>query len=473
MGLDRVARPFRAVLTRWERVVVASLLLGGAVAGLASSAYAVPSFARQTGLDCTVCHTAFPQLTPFGRYFKVHGYVESDEQSHLPPLALMVQAPTYTHTQQGQPGGAAPHFSKNDNVALNELSLFYAGRLFGPYAKELAGARAGDVLNHVGAFVQGTYDGVGRDWALDNTEIRAANTATLRDTEVVYGVYANNNPTLQDLWNTTPAWGFPYSASGLAPEPVAAPLIAGSLAQQVVGFGGYALIDQLLYAEVGGYTTLSPSAQDAIGVDPSGETEIDGFAPYWRVALEKSWGEHSLEVGTYGLRADTFPGRMEGAGHDHVTDVGVDSQYQYLTGRHDVTVLLDFIHERAQWDASQSLGLASHGSDDLWSLTATTSYLFDQKYGADVQYFITDGDSDPLLYGTRTGSPESRGWIFQLDWLPLAGSGEPSFWPKSGLKLSLQYVLYDRFDGSRHDFDGSGRDAPDNNTLYLQAWLAF
>lgn len=35
---------------------------------------AIPSFARQTGLACDVCHTVFPHLTPFGRNFKIHGY---------------------------------------------------------------------------------------------------------------------------------------------------------------------------------------------------------------------------------------------------------------------------------------------------------------------------------------------------------------------------------------------------------------
>ncbi|MEJ2687039.1 MAG: cytochrome C, partial [Gammaproteobacteria bacterium] len=38
------------------------------------NANAVPSFARQTGLACMACHTVFPELTPFGRTFKLNGY---------------------------------------------------------------------------------------------------------------------------------------------------------------------------------------------------------------------------------------------------------------------------------------------------------------------------------------------------------------------------------------------------------------
>src|SRR4051794_24235841 len=34
----------------------------------------IPSFARQTKLACSVCHYQFPELTPFGRLFKLNGY---------------------------------------------------------------------------------------------------------------------------------------------------------------------------------------------------------------------------------------------------------------------------------------------------------------------------------------------------------------------------------------------------------------
>ena len=36
-----------------------------------------------------------------------------------------------------------------------------------------------------------------------------------------------------------------------------------------------------------------------------------------------------------------------------------------------------------------------------------------------------------------------------------------------------QYVIYNKFDGASHNYDGTGRNASDNNTLYLYLWLAF
>src|SRR5579859_7272175 len=39
-----------------------------------SRAMAITSYARQTGLPCSSCHTIPPELTPFGRAFKLNGY---------------------------------------------------------------------------------------------------------------------------------------------------------------------------------------------------------------------------------------------------------------------------------------------------------------------------------------------------------------------------------------------------------------
>lgn len=438
-------------------------------------AHAVPSFARQTGMACTACHTAFPQLTPFGRVFKLNGYTLSNDESQLPPLAVMLQgAPGYTHTSKDQSKDDLPsRFHDNDNVSLNQISLFYAGRLFGPYARTLLGEQAAKVLDKIGVFAQGTWDGVEHDWAWDNMELRAAQETTIDGKSVVLGAYVNNNPTMQDLWNTTPAWGFPFSGSGLAPGPDAAPLLAGGVSQQVLGFGGYGSLENQLYLEMGAYANLSASAQNDLGVDPEGETEIDGLAPYWRLALQKAWGSHNLEIGTYGLHAQTAPERDASAGHDHLTDTGVDLQYQWLTEMHSVTVLVNWLYEYQDLPASRQLGLSDHGSNHLWDASITASYLFDQTYGLDVQYFDIGGSRDPLLYDSRTGRPDSNGWVFQLDWLPLNKRGGPWFWPHSNLKLSLQYTVYQHFDGSRKNFDGAGRDASDNDTLYLQAWVAF
>jgi hypothetical protein len=66
-------------------------------------------------------------------------------------------------------------------------------------------------------------------------------------------------------------------------------------AQQVAGVSSYGFLDDLLYLEFGGYRPLSNNTQKALGISPTGESPISGAAPYWRVAAEPNFGNHSWE----------------------------------------------------------------------------------------------------------------------------------------------------------------------------------
>ena len=456
----------------------ASHLLLIALAGafmllLSPAARAVPSYARQTGMNCIACHTEFPLLTEFGRQFKLNGYTLSTGQTKLPPIAFMLQ-PSFTQTNKGQPGGAAPHFANNSNVALSQASAFYAGRLFGPYAENLFGPSVGGFLNKFGTFGQVTYDGVAQTIHWDNVEIRYADTKTLLSKPVTFGFYTNNNPGMQDPWNGSPVWGFPFSSSSLAPTPGADTLINGGLAQQVLGVGAYAMFNNTFYLDIAGYHTLSTQFQHAMGIDPTDETDVPGIAPYWRFAYAKAAGNHAFQVGIFGMTGRTYPGRDSSAGKDRITDWGLDSEYQISFGKSDVTLLASAIYERETWSASQRLGNTANTSDHLWTAKATVDYLYDKTYGGAISYFWDTGSRDPALYSeSATGSPLSDGLVLQLNYMPLNKNGGPSFWPKSNVKFSVQYVIYNRFNGARNNFDGAGRNAKDNNTLYAEAWFAF
>jgi len=436
-------------------------------------AQAVPSFARQTGMSCIACHTEFPILNDFGRQFKINGYTMSTGQTELPPIAIMLQ-PSFTRTNKGQSGGAAPHFGDNSNTALSQASIFYSGRLFGPYAEKVFAPETAEFLNKFGAFIQGTYDGVNRQIHWDNVELRYADHATLAGKPVTYGFYMNNNPSMQDPWNTLPVWTFPFSSSGLAPTPGASTLIDGGLSQQVIGLGVYTLLANSVYLDVGGYRTASTGFQRSMGIDPNGQTQVAGVAPYWRAAYTKSIGNQSMEIGIFGLSADTYPGRERTAGKDRIFDWGFDSQYQVSLGSHDITALFSRIQEHSHWNASQSLGAASNSEGRLWTTKVAADYLYNRTYGGLAGFFHTNGTSDAALRAdSATGSPLNDGMVFQLNYLPFNVKGGPAFWPKSSVKISLQYIMYNRFNGGHSNYDGSGRNASDNNTLYLETWIAF
>ena len=299
------------------------------------------------------------------------------------------------------------------------------------------------------------------------------------ETPVILGLTLNNNPTVTDPWNTTPAWGFPYVSSGLAPTPAASTVIEGDLSQQVYGLTGYTLINNLVYLETGAYRKLSTDAKKALGVNDPEADVLDDFAPYWRVALQHSFeGGHYLSVGTYGLLAHTFPGGDDSAGSDRRTDIGADLEYQFIVPKHNSPCSRRG-PEAQNWSASQSLGNTAHSSDSLNTARLTAMYMYDLTYAIYGGYFMVTGSTDTVLYapadrtGSANGSPDSHGFVVELDWLPLNKTGGPSLWPWFNPKLSLQYVIYTKFNGGDHNYDGFGHRASDNNTLYLSLWVAF
>ena len=441
-----VDRPARVTFgARATRLIAA---IGTAAALLwPLAAEAVPSFARQTGQPCAQCHVgAFgPQLTEFGREFKLNGYVWNDGKSHV-PLAGMLQA-SLTHTSADQPGGAAPGFAPNNNPAIDQASIFYRGQIF----------------DSAGAFVQVTYDGIAKQLTWDNLDVRYAQTGNLFDKPVILGVTVNNSPTVSDPWNSVPAWGFPFAASSLAPTPAAATLVDGGLAQVVLGAGGYTLWNDLVYAEVDLYKGLGRDVRNALGVVPvSGSNSYGGVLPYWRVALEHAFGEHFLELGTFGVASDVFVGGEDNIGRsDHITDVALDATYNY-TGSpdHIVTGYVTYIHENQKLDESSIL-LDANRNDTLDTFRVNGSYSYQNTYTLSAQYFQTTGTSDAALYG---GSPNSNGWNWEIAYVPSGklGSWFPTWF---NARLSLQYTAYG-------EFDGTSAHASDNNTLYLLLWLA-
>ena len=451
---------------RFENWVLATAILVAFIILPFKAAFAVPSFARQTGMECTACHTVFPELTPLGRSFKIGGYLMSTSNKAYefpPPLAGMAQI-SYSHTDKAQPPGSiednwATRITSGQNDVLNipqQLSIFYGGR----------------ILYNVGAFVQGTFDGPGNSFFLDNTDIRFANTTTCLGKKLIYGLTINNNPTAQDAWNTTPAWGFPYAASGIAPTPAAATIIDGTLGQQVGGIGLYGYWNSLVYAEATVYRTARNGITEWLGSGTPTDMTVDDAAPYWRLVLQHIWEKkHSLSVGTYGMVANIFPNGNSHGPTDKFTDIAFDAQYQYIVKKHVLSAQTTFIHENQDRDASFPLGNTANRSDHLNTFRINLNYYYRSylgQIGGTASYFSTTGDKDDVLYspgsldGSRTGKPDSDGFILEADFLP---------W-KTG-KISLQYTIYNKFNGGHTNYDGSGRNASDNNTLYLLVWLMF
>ena len=115
-------RDFRAMAACGGVASLAVAVIGVGILIRPPTASAVPSFARQTGQPCATCHTAFPELTPFGRRFKLGGYTMGGGLTieEAPPVAVMLQ-PSFTHTARNQDTPPAPGTSTNNNTVLEEL----------------------------------------------------------------------------------------------------------------------------------------------------------------------------------------------------------------------------------------------------------------------------------------------------------------------------------------------------------------
>lgn len=440
-------------------------LVGGAllVTAFLESAHAVPSFARQTGFDCTVCHTVFPELTQTGREFKLRGYTMSNgEKSKMPlPLAAMIMVDMTKSSNNTGLQSDNLALTKDGKILIPQVSLFYAGK----------------ITDKSGAFIQLTYNGtdlpdktdVAHHIGMDNMDIRYADSVMLADKELVYGVTVNNNPTVSDLWNSTPAWGFPYAGSTIANPTAVGGTMVESLGQQVGGVGVYALWNDLIYAELAAYRSAKPGGiMGVFGWKNQGlkgdAALVQGTTPYARLALQHAYGDNYIMFGGYAMRSTINPMAVTNAGGalDTYSDRAIDAEYQYTNGNNIITATATKIWEKQMLDGSVGQSMADNLNNFLSTTRAKVSYYFEQKYGASLGSFSTVGTADATKYGTLNASPNSRGEIAEIDYLPT-----------QTIKLALQYTRYDKFDGASKNYDGSGRNASDNNNLYLLGWFMF
>lgn len=450
----------------------------------APSARAVPSFARQTGMACEACHTVFPELNHFGRMFKANAYTidnikpvrgitaakeEMLALSGLPPISLMVQVSQTSLAKAIPDSTSAPALSQSSSVAFpQQVSLFYAGK----------------IAPQLGAFLQLTYSNASSTIGIDNTDLRFANTRVLPgDKSLTYGITANNNPTVQDLWNSTPAFGFPYASSNAVVSPLASAQIDGTLGQDVAGISAYVMWNEALYAELGTYRSAKQGASNPITgaagpLDGATSNVITGGAPYYRVAYEYRWGHHSLSAGVYGATFKLVPGggtpatpaTLRGPANEF-RDFAEDFQYQLINDPHLLTIAGTHIHEKMTLQASFAADPTANLHDDLNTGRLWATYYYRRKYGATLGIFSTTGSNDATLYpaGATTGvvtsangSPDTKGWMVELHYMPWLNT-----------RLSLQDRQYTRFNGASTNYDGFGRNAGDNNSLYLLAWFNF
>ena len=459
---------------------------------------AIPLFNRQTGQNCMACHAGgqFPELTPYGRLFKLTGYTLGERTV---PVSAMVLGSLSKVANTSKSDDPAADFAKNDRLIAATASLFVGGK----------------ITDNLGAFAQITHDPYaaqsdngsfhGRTQA-DNMDLRWADRFIDEHRDLIVGLSLNNNPSVADPWNTAPAWmqyvpvpspGSSQFIDGAAPYPGYA---AGG---NIAGLTGYAFWNRSLYAELGAYGSSRGALHVfSAGVAAADQTRLHGLNPYWRLAWNHEWGAHSLMLGTGGMVARVYDDPLDTSDNSTLhrfQDWNIDAQYQYLLDPHAVTAQLVFAQQRHHLPgflAGQASGFVnasgqplapSRSTDTTQLVRAKLSYVYQARYGGSLGLFSLTGNtdtanqssgfdpatltitSDPAaqapstrVSGNLSGNPGTRGWTVEAFWMPL-----------QYLRVGAQYTGYARFNGAASNYDGFGRNARDNNSLFLYVWAAY
>ncbi len=465
-------------------------------------AQALPLFARQTGQNCVACHAGgqFPELTPYGRMFKMTGYTIGTRTIPISVMGVASYAKVADTTKSDDP---TADFSKNGAPLFATGSLFIGGK----------------VTDNIGAFTQITYDnyagqnGDGKYFGhtnADNMDFRYADRLIDESRDLVFGVSLNNNPSVSDPWNTAASW-MQYVP---VPSPTSYQFIDGTAPYPGFGSGGniaglsaYLFWNQTVYAELGTYRTANRifSLMSA-GIDDAGTTKLNGNNnPYWRLALSHEWGPHNLMVGTSGMIAHVFDGGSDMTDPNNLgrfKNTGIDAQYQYLLDPHTITAQIAYMRQVQNYSANTLAAAASpyfladgitpvaaaNPSDTTKVLRLKVSYIYQAKYGGSVAFFNSTGttntlnqssgydtngqitSTDPLatgitstrVNGNLAGNPATRGFTYEAFWTPI-----------QYVRVGAQYTAYNKYNGATDNYDGLGRNARDNNTLFLYVWGAY
>lgn len=493
----------RTLTKKFARRVIAGAIAASVLVPLAlapQQAQALPAFARQTGQNCVSCHAGgqFPELTPYGRLFKMTGYTIGERALPLSMMAVVSSSKVKDTSKSDNPPA---DFAKNGAVTFSMASLFIAGK----------------VTENIGLFSQITYnnydaqgiapDGMGATafkghTSADNIDLRYADRFIDSNRDLIFGVSANNNPSVSDPWNTAAAWmqyvpvPGPSSSQfvdGAAPYPGYGP------GGQAAGLTAYAYLNKLLYAEFGGYKTANRGLSIlSAGTNNQNTVKLKGLSPYWRLALTREWGPHNIMLGTSGMISDVYdnPEDMsDPTAFSHRKDQGFDAQYQYLLDPHTVTAQVAYMTNKVRYSpamasqpaafATDALGLNNlqpntNASDTTNTLRAKLTYIYQAKYGGSLGYFNLTGTTNTLnqssgfdpaaagsIIGTRvggnlSGNPATSGLTYEAFWTPV-----------QYVRVGLQYTSYSKFNGAASNYDGFGRDAKDNNTLFFYVWGAY
>jgi hypothetical protein len=383
------------------------------VAATASTAYAVPAFARKYQTSCQTCHIVFPKLNAFGEAFRLRGYRmpgETEEMVKEPPVSL--GAPAYKKLWPraiwpGEISRTVPlavniKFADVNTSAFNDDGTVTSVKNDFQFPQEVNIFGAGTLGDHVSYLAEVTFgENADSSVSVELEHARLQFDSPFGKEDLFHfriGKFAPNVVDgFQEMWIATDAAIdslFAYNpigvngGTGLAEDVTPAPI---SLPASVRGIEGYGIIAHRAFWVAGLANGMGPGPNGQFDGNNAkdvyarfdykfGGMGLDGYTGEATIP-DKNWRDNSLRVGVFAYRGDGS---------------GIDSPFTAEDGTaqslQDLHFLRTGVYASAFYQDLNVFGAYVHGSDSL-------------------QLFANGGPSGPVF------APTYKAWFTQADYL--------------------------------------------------------
>jgi hypothetical protein len=376
-------------------------LIAATLLGIASTAHAVPAFARKYQTSCQTCHIVFPKLNAFGEAFRLRGYRlpgETEELVKQPPTSLGAPAYKKLWPQAIWPGEIPSYVPLAVVVKLGDMNNSTQNADGSvttihndlQFPQELNIFGVGTLGDHVSVYTEVTFsENPDGSVAVELEHADMGFDSPFGPEDLFHFRLGKFNPNVVDgfsetqistdagidsVFNYNPvgfAGGTGLGADAVSPNPISIPKL-------VRGIEGYGIIRHRALWVAGIANGIGPSATDTSGrFDGNNAKDVyarfdykfggmglDGDTGGQPYVPEKNWRDNSLRLGVFTYRGDgshiDFP---------MTTDAGLKTNIQ------DVHFLRTGVYANVFFQDLNVFGVYLHGTDALSVFDATTAAL--------------------------------------------------------------------------------------------------
>jgi hypothetical protein len=374
--------------------------MGVTLLAIASTASAVPAFARKYQTSCQTCHIVFPKLNAFGEAFRLRGYRlpgETEEMIKQPPVSLGAPAYKKLWPQAVWPGEVSSAVPLAVNVKMADVrtsSVNDDGSVSRitddlQFPQELNIFGAGTLGEHVSYFSEVTFgENADGSVAVELEHARFQFDSPFGPEDLFHfrlGKFAPNlfdgfqemwiatDGAIDSLFNYNPigvAGGTGLGADALSPNPI-------SLPARIRGIEGYGIINHRALWVAGLANGVTAPAGDTTGrFDGNNAKDVYARFDYKIGGMgldgdtggqpipDKNWRDNSLRLGVFTYRGDASGIPFALTAEDG-TAIHVEDSHFLRTG----------VYASVFYQDLNVFGAYLHGTDALTTTDAATGAL--------------------------------------------------------------------------------------------------